>query len=296
MADVKKDNVIFGRPQHGLKTGKFNFSGVIILFLLSIFALLFILPLVLPFFFVFKEPLEFNIDPWSLPKSLKFSNFVEAWNQLHIFEAILNSLIVCVGAIVFTVPLAAMGGYIFSRYRSRVIDVLFFVVMAGFFIPQQMVLIPLAQTEKAIGLLNTLPGVFFPIAAFGIPFWTLIYRSFYRTLPSDLVEAARIDGASHWRTFVQIIWPLAKPATVLAVLLTFFAAWNDYILALILINKSQWYTIQLRVATMINQFGANYFPQYSAGLIIALTPSVIIYIILHRQIMEGTTLSGAIKG
>jgi raffinose/stachyose/melibiose transport system permease protein len=296
MADIKKGNPMGGRLPLSQKAGRSRFSALVIFFFLTIFALVFILPLVLPLFFVFKEPLEFNLNPWSWPKSLYTTNFVEAWNQLHILQALLNSLIVCVGAIIFTVPPAAMAGYIFSRYRSRVIDVLFYVVMAGFFIPAQMILIPLARTEKALGILNTLPAVFLPLAAFGIPFWTLIYRSFYRTLPSDLVEAARIDGAGHWRTFVQIIWPLAQPATVLAVLLTFFGAWNDYLLALILISKSEWYTIQLRVATMINQFGANYFTVYSAGLIIAMAPSVIIYIILHRQIMEGTTLSGAIKG
>ncbi len=297
MADLKTEQAITGRPPvlhpHSQKV---KFSTPIILFFLTLFALIFILPLVLPLFFVFKQPLEFNLNPWSLPKSLDFTNFQEAWNQLHLFEALINSLIVCIGAIIFTVPVAAMGGFIFSRYRNRLIDVLFYVVMAGFFIPVQMVLIPLARTEKIIGILNSLPGVFFPIAAFGIPFWTMIYRSFYRTLPSDLMEAARIDGAGHWRIFIQIIWPLAKPATVLALLLTFFGAWNDYILALILINKSQWYTLQLRVAQLTNQFGANYFPEYSAGLVIAMIPSVVIYIILHKQIMEGTTLSGAIKG
>jgi raffinose/stachyose/melibiose transport system permease protein len=296
MADLEKEKPIIGQPL--LKQGRSRFkpTSIVILAALSIFALFFILPLVLPLFFVFKEPLEFNQDPWGIPKVFTFNNFVEAWNQLHLIEALRNSFIVCVGAIVFTVPFAAMGGYIFSRYRDKVIDILFYIVMAGFFIPAQMILIPLARTEKAIGLLNTLPAVFLPIAAFGIPFWTMIYRSFYRTLPSDLIEAARIDGASHWRTFIQIIWPLAKPATVLAVLLTFFAAWNDYLLTLILINKSQWYTIQLRIAQLMNQFGANYFPQYSAGLVIALIPTVVLYIILNKQIMAGTTLSGAIKG
>jgi raffinose/stachyose/melibiose transport system permease protein len=296
MADLKNEKPVIGRPLFKPQGKQFRVSAIIILFCLSVFALLFILPLVLPLFFVFKEPLDFNADPWGWPKKFVLTNFEEAWNQLHLLEALLNSLIVCAGAIVFTVPLAAMAGYIFSRYRDRVIDVLFYLVMAGFFIPAQMILIPLARTEKAIGILNTLPAVFFPLAAFGIPFWTMIYRSFYRTLPSDLIEAARIDGSGHWRTFVQIIWPLAKPATVLAVLLTFFGAWNDYLLALIFINKSQWYTIQLRVAQLMNQFGANYFPEYSAGLVIALVPSVLLYIVLHRQIMEGTTLSGAIKG
>ena len=144
--------------------------------------------------------------------------------------------------------------------------------------------------------LDSLPGLFLPIAAFGIPFWTMIYRSFFSTIPQDLTEAARIDGAGHFRIFSRIILPLAKPATMLAVMLTFFGAWNDYLLSLVIISSPELFTMQLRVVQLMGGFGANFFPQYAAGLLISLAPTVLLYVIFHKKIIEGVTLQGAIKG
>ncbi len=279
-----------------LQTNNISFSSILVHSILILFAGMFIIPLILPFLFAFKTPLEFAYGPWSLPKKLLPDNFIEAWNGVKIGQGFINTIIVCMGAIIVTVPSAAMAGYIFSRYNTRTTDILFYFVMAGFFIPVQMVLVPLYKLCLNIKLINTLPGLFLPISACGIPFWTMIYRSFYKALPSDLMEAAKIDGSGHWRTFLQIMLPLTKPATILALLLTFFGAWNDFLLSLILINSQDLYTIQLRVAQFIGSYGANFYPQYSAGLIIAAAPTIILYFILHKKIIEGVTLSGAIKG
>jgi ABC-type glycerol-3-phosphate transport system permease component len=274
----------------------FRISSLIVHFFLIIFASLFIIPLVLPFLFVFKINLEFSYNPWGLPKALRLDNFIEAWKGIQLPTGMANSLIVCAGAIGVTVPAAAMAGYIFSKYRTRATDILFYVVMVGFFIPIQMVLIPLVKISNSLKLYDTLPGLFLPMAAFGVPFWTMIYRSFYNGLPNELMEASRMDGAGHFRIFIQIMFPLAKPATFLAVLLVFFGAWSDYLLSLILLSKQEHFTIQLLVTQLLGQYGANFFPEYSAGLLIAAAPTVILYIILHKKIIEGVTLSGAIKG
>ena len=255
-----------------------------------------VIPLVLPFLFAFKTPLEFAYHPWSIPKQFRWENFKIAWEGVKISRGMLNTFIVCLGAIFTTVPPSAMAGYIFSRYRTRVTNILFYVIMAGFFVPAQMVLIPLYRLEVNLHLINTLPGLFLIMAAFGIPFWTMIYRAFFNSLPNELMEAAKIDGAGHWGIFFRIMLPLAKPATVLAVLLTFMGAWNDFMLALIFINSQDLFTLQLRVARFIGHLGANYFPQYAAGVIISAAPTVILYIIFHKKIIEGTTLAGAIKG
>jgi raffinose/stachyose/melibiose transport system permease protein len=281
-----------------LRTDRFRFSisSLIIHILLILFASMFILPLIMPMLFVFKTPLEFAYDPWGLPKKLLADNFIEAWRVLNILQSLSNSLIVCFGTIIITVPASAMAGYVFSRFRNKITDLLFYVVMAGFFIPVQMVLIPLTKITLILHINNTLPGLFLPLATFGIPFWTMIFRSFFSNLPGELMEAAKIDGAGNWRIFLQIMAPLSRPAIVLASLLTFFGAWNDFLLSLILISKQELYTIQLRVYQLTGTFGANYFPQFSAGLVIAAVPTLVLYIILRKKIIEGTTLSGAIKG
>ncbi|HYH01639.1 MAG TPA: carbohydrate ABC transporter permease, partial [Bacillota bacterium] len=243
-----------------------------------------------------KTPLEFAYHPWNLPKQLRWENFRVAWESVEIGLGMLNTLIICLGTVLLTVPPAAMAGYIFARYRTKVTNILFYCIMAGFFVPVQMVLIPLYKVSVTFNLVDTLPGVFLPLAAFGIPFWTMIYRAFFTTLPGELMEAARIDGAGHWRTFFQIMLPLAKAATVLATLLTFMGAWSDYLIGLILLNTQNLFPMQLRIAQFIGNLGANFFPQYAAGVIISAAPTIILYLIFHKQIIQGTTLAGALKG
>lgn len=268
---------------------------IINIIILIILAFAVILPILLPWFFVFKTRLEFSYNPWSLPTQIRWINFQEAWVAIKIGQGLLNTLWVCLGAIVGTVPAAAMAGYVFARYRSKVTEVLFYAVLVGYFIPVHMVLIPLYQFSSRLGIVDTLPGLFLPMAAFGIPFWTIIYRSFFRGLPGELAEAARIDGAGHTGTFFRIMLPLANPATVLAVLLVFIGAWSDYLLSLILINDPKLFTMQLRIAQFLNQYGTDHMPRYAAASVIASAPTLILYILGHRWIIRGT-LAGALKG
>ena len=268
---------------------------ILVTFILVLLALTVILPLILPWMFVFKTRLEFAYNPWGWPTELRWLNFVEAWKVIRIGQGLLNTLYVCLGAIVCTVPSAAMAGYVFARYRSKVTEVLFYFILAGYFVPVQMVLIPLYQLCGLMGITDTLPGLFLPMTAFGIPFWTIIYRSFFVKLPNELAEAARIDGAGHTSIFVRIMLPLAKPATVLATLLVFMGSWSDYLLSLIMINSADRYTMQLRVSQFLNAYGADHMPRYAAAAIIAAAPTVILYMIGHRWIIQ-STLAGAIKG
>lgn len=263
--------------------------------LMVVLALGVILPMFLPFFFVFKTRLEFARNPWGMPQMLRWENFIDAWQTIQIGQGLLNTLYVSIGAIVCTVPAAAMAGYVFARYRSKVTEVLFYAVLAGYFVPVLMVLIPLFRLSSRLGLSNTLPGVFMPMAAFGIPFWTIIYRSFFRSLPQELVDAARIDGAGHFATFFRVMLPLAQPATVLAVLLCFIGAWSDYLLSLIMLSDQRLFTMQLRVAQFLNAYGTSNMPRYAAGVVIAALPTIVLYVLGHRWILKGT-LAGALKG
>ncbi len=289
---MKQTNTI--KPDKTLKKSN-RIGEFIITFILLIAALIIIFPLIMPFFFVFKTRLEFNYDPWGLPTKIHWKNFIDAWRAIQLGQGLINTFIVCFGAIIFTVPITCMAGYIFARYKNKVTEFFFYFILMGYFVPVQMVLIPLARTSSKIGIIDTLPGLFLPMVAFGIPFWTMIYRSFFKDLPGELTDAARIDGAGHFGTFFLIMAPLAKPATVLAIILTFMSSWSDYILGLVLINSQNNFTIQLRVAQFLQTYGASNMPQYTAALIIAATPTVLLYIIGHKWILKGT-LAGALKG
>jgi len=268
---------------------------VVVTIVLIALALTVVLPMLIPMFFVFKTRLEFAYDPWGWPTIIRWDNFIGAWNAIRIDQGLINTLYVSLGAILCTVPPAAMAGYIFARYRSRVTEIIFYLVLAGYFVPALMVLIPLYRLSARMGLANTLPGLFLPMAAFGIPFWTIIYRSFFRSLPEELAEAARIDGAGHLDTFFRVMLPLAKPATFLAGLLVFIGAWSDYLLSLIMLSDQRLFTMQLRVAQFLNNYGVSNMPRYAAGVVISALPTIILYILGHRWILKGT-LAGALKG
>lgn len=270
-------------------------AEVFITFILILLALTVILPLLLPWLFVFKTRLECSYNPWSFPAQIRWVNFIEAWVAIRIDQGLLNTIIVCLGAVACTVPSSAMGGYIFARYKSKVTEVVFYCILAGYFVPVLMILIPLYKLCSQMNLTDTLPGLFLPMTAFGIPFWTIIYRSFFHDLPGELAEAARIDGAGHMTTFFRIMLPLAKPATVLAVMLVFIGAWSDYLLSLILINSQNLFTMQLRIAQFLNAYGVDNMPRYAAAAIIAAAPTILLYILGHRWILQGT-LAGALKG
>ncbi|MGE5583423.1 MAG: carbohydrate ABC transporter permease [Bacillota bacterium] len=270
-------------------------AGALITVVLILLALTVVLPLIMPWLFVFKTRLDCSYHPWSLPTQIRWNNFVEAWTAVRIDQGLINTMIVCLGAVACTVPSAAMAGYIFARYRSKVTEIVFYCILAGYFVPMQMILIPLYKLCSQMNLTDSLPGLFLPMTAFSIPFWTIIYRSFFQGLPGELAEAARIDGAGHMGTFLRIMLPLAKPATVLAVLLVFIGAWSDYLLSLILINSQQLFTMQLRIAQFLSAYGVDHMPRYAAAAIIAATPTILLYIIGHRWILKGT-LAGALKG
>ena len=262
--------------------------------LLVALALVVIFPLVIPFLFVFKTQLEFSYHPWALPKALLPINFIESWKAVRIDLGLYNTFIVSMGAILCTIPPAALAGYVFARYRTKLTEIAFYAIMIGYFVPAQMVLIPLYKLEVATKLNDTLYGLFLPMAAFGIPFWTLIYRSFFKSLPAELAEAARIDGAGHSGTFFRVMLPLANPATVLALILVFIGAWSDYLLSLVLLSNQAHFTMQLRVASFLNAYGTDRMPRYAAAAIISAAPTVILYIAGHKWIIKGT-LAGAVK-
>lgn len=284
------------RGSTGRQTERITLSVAIIHVFLILLAGLFIVPLILPFLFAFKTRLEFAYNPWALPKKLDFSNFVWAWNTVKIGKSMVNSLVVCVGTILLTVPFSAMAGYAFSKFRTKLTDIVFYLVMSGFFIPVQMVLIPLVRINTELKLINTLPGLILPLASFGIPFWTMIFRAFFNKTPNDLIESAKIDGSGHWKTFFLIMLPLAQPVLIMSTLLTFFGAWSDFLLGFIFINNPDLFTIQLKVQSLMATTGNNYFPQYSAALLISVAPTVLLYLLFHRQIMKGAMLGGALKG
>jgi ABC-type glycerol-3-phosphate transport system permease component len=288
------DNAAVGRRGPKRIRVRYGVPEVLITLLLVALALTIILPLIIPLMFVFKTQLEYSYHPWALPKQIRWTNFIEAWKAVRIDQGLMNTILVSLGAIATTIPPAAFAGYIFARYKSKATELAFYALLIGYFVPVQMVLIPLYKMEVAFHIKDTLVGLFLPMAAFGIPFWVLIYRSFYATLPQELFDAARIDGATHVSTFFRVVLPLANPATALALLLVFIGAWSDYLLSLILLSSQKNFTMQLRVSSFLYAYGPDRMPKYAAAAVIAMLPTIILYAIGHRWVIQGT-IAGAVK-
>jgi len=272
-----------------------GFAERMVTYVLMLLGLVVLLPIFLPWMFVFKTQLEYAYNPWAWPKQFYWKNFVDAWKAVKIDQGLINTLQVCIGAIACSIPCAALAGYIFAKYRNKVTEVLFYAILVCYFVPAQMVLIPLYKMNISLGLNGSLFALFLPMTAFNIPFWTMIYRSFFAELPKDLSESATIDGAGHMTIFLRIMLPLAAPATVLAALLIFIGAWSDYMLSLIMINDQKLFTIQLRVSQFLSAYGVDRMPRYAAAALIASAPTLLLYIFGHKWIIQGT-LAGALKG
>lgn len=239
-----------------------------------------------------KTTAELVADPYGLPNRLNFENIAELWFDGDFPLFFRNSLIISVVAVIGIVLMSAMAGYVFARRRLPYVNLLMGVFLLGMFIPQQITLVPVFSIIGDLGLRNTLLGVIL-VQWSWIPFGIFLLRAYFLTIPEELVDAARIDGCSEFQIFRLIFFPLAKPALVTIAIIYFLWSWNDFIWPLVLIQKTDLYTIQLGIFRFKQQFTVNYGLQL-AGLVVAVYPPLIFYLIFRKGIQSGLT-SGAVK-
>lgn len=230
---------------------------------------------------------------FALPDSLRWNNFPEAWRIGKFGVYYRNSLLVTLIKVPAGIFVAALAAYPLAKYRFRVRDSLFAFFLLGLGIPINIVLLPLTILLKRIGLLNTLGALFFPYIVFGLPFQILVLRGFFRGIPDELVDAARIDGCSEFQTFWKIILPLGTPAVLALFIIDFLATWNELLMALIFIHSDEWKTVPLGLLYFQGQFASSY-PIINAGVLIAILPVLGVYILLQRYFVSGIT-AGALK-
>ncbi len=230
---------------------------------------------------------------FALPDSLRWNNFPEAWRIGKFRVYYRNSLLVTLIKVPAGIFVAALAAYPLAKYRFRVRDPLFAFFLLGLGIPINIVLLPLTILLKRIGLLNTLGALFFPYIVFGLPFQILVLRGFFRGIPDELVDAARIDGCSEFQTFWRIILPLGTPAVLALFIIDFLATWNELLMALIFIHSDEWKTVPLGLLYFQGQFASSY-PIINAGVLIAILPVLGVYILLQRYFVSGIT-AGALK-
>ncbi|MBN9304871.1 MAG: sugar ABC transporter permease [Devosia sp. 67-54] len=242
----------------------------------------------------FKSTAEIYADPLGLPARWGPDNFITAWTALNLGRGLINSLVVTVCAVVATVLVSAMAAYPLSRYDLKWGPWMLLLFLAGIMLPIRLASVELFNLVKAFGLIDSLFGLILVYIAIRIPFAVFIFANFMRTLPRELEEAARIDGAGEVRILFQVILPMVWPAAAIVAIFTAIAVWNDFFFPLIFIFSDENKTIPLTIASFIGQFRTDWGSIF-ASLAISLAPVLAMYLLMARQIREGIGTTGAVK-
>jgi len=223
---------------------------------------------------------------------LAFENFARAWNFRNgsfFFTWTVNSVVIAVVGTVLAVFLNSLSGFAFAKYRFKGRELLFYAVLATLMIPFQVTMIPVYVTIAKLGLINTYWGVILPgtASAFGI----FLIRQFMQTIPDELLDAARIDGSSELGIYARIIVPLSMPAMAVLAIFTFLGRWNDYLLPLLVMNRSQMFTLQLGIVNFMGEYRAQWNLLMAVSLL-SILPTIAVFLFFQRYFVRGIAMTG----
>ncbi len=229
---------------------------------------------------------------WRLPSQFVLGGFAEAWARLS--PNLRNSLVMVVPATILSALIGSLNGYLFSKWRFRGSEVIFAVLLFGFFIPYQSILLPLVRFLQMIGLYGTLPGLVLTHVVYGIPVTTLIFRNFYASIPPSIIEAATVDGAGILQTYSRIILPLSAPAFVVTAIFQFTNIWNDFLFGITVVPNPQAQPVTIALNNLSGSFSVDW-NVVMAGAVLAALPTALVYIFLGRFFIRGM-VAGSVKG
>jgi raffinose/stachyose/melibiose transport system permease protein len=261
---------------------------------LSLFLLLVFIPIIGLVFSAFKTDAEVVKGPLTLPSQLRLDAFKEAWTTGRFNLFFRNSVVVTVVVVIASVFLSTLMGYAFALLPMPGKKVLYPLVLLGYMVPFEAVIIPLYHMMNRIDLVDTYWALILPQVGLSVSFGTLWMTSFFRTAPRELIDAAAIDGCNRWQALWRVLWPLARPAVLTLVVLVFMWTWNEFLLALVLVQKETMRTLPVGLAFFQGRYSAN-IPLMAAGSLIVAGPILLVYILFQRHFIRGM-LGGAVKG
>jgi raffinose/stachyose/melibiose transport system permease protein len=227
-------------------------------------------------------------------RDLHFENYVIAWTTFRVGRLFLNSAIITGASVAVILAISSLAAYAFCRLRYRGSEFFFYMILLGMMIPPAAVVIPLFLIMKNLGLYNTHAALILAYIAFGLPIAVLIFRGFFLSIPSELIEAARIDGSHETHTFVSIIMPLSTPALATVTIFSFMQNWNEFLLALVLLKDKLLYTLPVGMANLVGQWDSPWH-LIASGVVIASLPIFLVYLLIQDLYVKGLT-AGALKG
>jgi ABC-type glycerol-3-phosphate transport system permease component len=262
--------------------------------LLVVLSLLMLFPLVLTVSTALKTPRDVKVNPFGLFSSFSMDNIVTAWTVGDFGSYVLNSFLLTVPSTLIVIALATLGGYAFARLPFPGRSFAFYLVVLGLLVPFFTYMIPLYFQLRTMGLLDTLVGVNLVLASTQLSFGTFFMRAFFSDLPTELDQAARIDGASEWQIFSRVMFPLVTSGMGALAVFTFLQNWNNFLVPLLYIPSGQYRPLTTGLYLFLGGRSIDIGP-LAAGALITILPVVVLFVALQRQVTQGF-LSGAVKG
>jgi ABC-type glycerol-3-phosphate transport system permease component len=288
---VEAAAAVVAEPRAATVVGGSRIGQVFSYLFLIVIAFLTFLPFALMLSISFKTRAQFAVQPILPTFPFHWENYRFAWEQ--VLRPVLNSAIVCVGAIALTLAVASLASYAFARFRFPGSRILFLAVISMLMVPDVLLLVPRYVVTARLHLLGNYLGLIIPYTSFGSIFAIFVLRTFFASVPGELIEAARMDGASHWTIFWRIMLPLSRPILATLAIIQLIRLWNDFIWPFVVITKRSQFTLALVLRTFSGSFGTQW------GLIMACytlasLPLLIVFALASKQFIKGLT-SGAIK-
>ena len=250
-------------------------------------------PILIMIFSAFKSTQEIFKAPFAIPDFANLVNFARIWEQTNFLKYLLNSFVVTGASMALILTLGTMAAYALGRYRFFGAGFILMFFIAGLTLPLKLAIIPLFMLMRDLGILNNQLSLIFVYTAMGLPSTVFIMTGFIRTLPNELEDAARMDGASEARIMWAIMLPLVRPAMVIAAIQNVVPIWNDFFFPLVFIQNDNLKTLPQGLTTFMGEYTTDWGVLF-AGLTLSAAPIIAIYIVLSRQFISGMT-SGAIK-
>lgn len=275
--------------------------GKIITYLiLTLWGLIVVFPMLWSVMTSFKTDQEIFFSPWALPKVMMFENFARAWVKARMGPYLINTLLIIIPALFFTLLTSSMAAYVLARFQFRGRTFITYLFLLGMIFPIFLALVPLYFVMQKLALLDTFPGLIMVYVAFSLSFTIFFLTNFFRTLPKELGEAATIDGANQYDIFFRVYLPLAQPGLLTMGIFNFLGQWNQYILpnTLMITNNddvTHYVLSQGLYYLQSQQFYQNDWSGLFAAVTIVMVPTLVVYLIFHDRIEKGMT-AGAVKG
>lgn len=244
-----------------------------------------------PFAWMFSTSLKPDAEVFKFPPSAftgdpQWHNYIELFQVIPFGRAFLNSLIITVSITILQLIVCSMAAYAFACMTFRGREVLFLVYLAALMVPSQVTLIPNFMFVRQLGWIDTYQGLILPFAFSS--FGTFLLRQYFKTIPRELLEAARLDKCGHWRIYFYIVLPLARPALGALAIFAFVSQWNNFLWPLITTTRPEMQTVQVALATLQGQFNTDW-PLLMTGSVLAVAPVLIIFIFGNRAFISGLT-------